>query len=86
MNMLITNNFAVQCRIDSLYPTSLPNYTLKPIDLDFNVNLRQKKISYCKGLGKVPKRSVINHFRCKLKKRNNNLKRKTHSHEISKSF
>ncbi len=84
MILLIANT--VQYWANSFYPTSLPNYILKPVDLDFNANLRQKKRSLSKGIGKMPKRSVVDHLKCKLKKRNNNLKRKTHSYEISKSF
>ncbi|MBL7920036.1 MAG: hypothetical protein JNJ40_06955 [Bacteroidia bacterium] len=75
----------VQYLVDNFYTTSLPGYTLKPVDLDFNT-CPQKKRSFCKGIGKTPKRSVINHLKCKLKKRHTHLKLKIHSYENSKSF
>ena len=84
--MYLSDIYISECKIYSFYPTSLPGYFLKTIDLDFNTHFRSKKRSYCKGLGKTPKRSVVDHFKCKLKKRHNKLNPKTHTYEISKSF
>lgn len=81
-----TNIYTFKYWICNFYPTSVPNYTLKPVDLDFNANYPSKKRSYCKGVGKTPKKSIVDHFRCKLKKFKNNLKRKTQYYENSKSF
>ncbi len=84
--MLLQNNYMTNYGIYCFYPTTLSNYVLRTVDLDFNMNLCSGKRSSCKGIGKPPKSPVVNYFRFKLKKRNNKLKHKTYSYENSKSL
>ncbi|MBA3681223.1 MAG: hypothetical protein H0W73_08675 [Bacteroidetes bacterium] len=84
--ILLQNNYTANYSIYCFYQTTLSNYVLNTVDLDFNINLCSEKLSSCKGIGKTPKSSVVNYIRCKLKKRNNKLKHKTYSYENSKSL
>jgi hypothetical protein len=52
----------------NFYPTHLPSYKIKTIDLDFNTCKKFSKKRQSKGLGKQLKKAVSNHYYSKIKK------------------
>ena len=54
--------------IYNFYPTFLPTYHVKIIDLDFNTSKKFNKTRHSKGLGKQLTKAVSNHYHRKIKK------------------
>lgn len=83
---IILNTAQYNLGVYNFYPTFLPTYYVKTIDLEFNSCKKNKKRSSCKGLGKQLKKAVSNHYYLKIKKLKSRSKNKTFTHENSKSF
>ncbi len=71
--------------IFNFYPTFLPTYKIKTIDLGFNQRMGSNKRCYTKGLGKQLMEGAKNHY-CRKNKKRSKLKFKILNYEKPKPF